>query len=165
MKKSCVRLQLLSNFRTKLAMQTLLLPAARPGIGSAPLAPPPAGKSCRHSFLRRPTTLISSPSSLPFSPLKTEPLSLPQFRLISKRNRILASSPVSAPYTSPNDDSEKNKLAQVLPISAVTSVPFLQHFVNGFISQFVLECLTELGCWGCQWVCASMNQLLLLGFC
>lgn len=118
-------------------MQTLLLPAARPGIGSAPLAPPPAGKSCRHSFLRRPTTLISSPSSLPFSPLKTEPLSLPQFRLISKRNRILASSPVSAPYTSPNDDSEKNKLAQVAKRLLNTARYFKRLGTLGFWGQLV----------------------------
>lgn len=119
-----LRLQLLSNFRTKLAMQTLLLPAVRPGIGSAPSVHPAAGKPWRSSFLRCPNTLIPSTSSLPFSPLKTDPLSSPLFRLISKKNRILASAPVSSPFTSPNEESEKAKLAQVLPISAVIPVPF-----------------------------------------
>lgn len=118
-------------------MQTFLLPAARPGIGSAPLAPPQAGKSCPYSFLRRPNTLISSPSSLPFPPLKTEPLSLPQFRLISKRSRILASSPVSAPYTSPNDDSEKAKLAQVAKRLLNTARYFKRLGTLGFWGQLV----------------------------
>ncbi|XP_055815897.1 protein TIC 21, chloroplastic [Solanum dulcamara] len=118
-------------------MQTLLLPAARPGIGSAPFTPPPAGKPWRYRFLRCPNTLISSPSSLPFSPLKTEPFSLPQFRLIIKRNRILASSPVSAPYTSPNDESEKAKLAQVAKRLLNTARYFKRLGTLGFWGQLV----------------------------
>ncbi|MCD7472510.1 hypothetical protein HAX54_013768 [Datura stramonium] len=118
-------------------MQTLLLPAAHPGIGSAPLALPPAGKPWRYSVLGRPNTLISSPLSLPFSPLKTEPLSLPQFRLISKRTRILASAPVSAPYTSPNDDSEKAKLAQVAKRLQNTARYFKRLGTLGFWGQLV----------------------------
>ncbi|KAM3377249.1 Protein TIC 21, chloroplastic [Capsicum baccatum] len=117
-------------------MQTLLLPAARPGIGTPPLAPPPAGKSCRHNSLRWSNTLISSPSTLPFSPLKIEPLNLPQF--ISRRNRILAaSSPVSAPYTSPNDESEKAKLAQVAKRLLDTARYFKRLGTLGFWGQLV----------------------------
>uniref|UniRef100_A0A0V0HT68 Protein TIC 21, chloroplastic n=1 Tax=Solanum chacoense TaxID=4108 RepID=A0A0V0HT68_SOLCH len=118
-------------------MQTLLLPAARPGIGSAPLVPPPAGKPWRCSFLRCSNTLISSPSSLPFSPLKTEPLSSPLFRLISKKNRILASAPVSSPFTSPNEESEKAKLAQVAKRLLNTASYFKRLGTLGFWGQLV----------------------------
>ncbi|KAL3350511.1 hypothetical protein AABB24_023123 [Solanum stoloniferum] len=118
-------------------MQTLLSPAARPGIGSAPLFPPPAGKPWRCSFLRCSNTLISSPSSLPFSPLKTVPLSSPLFRLISKRNRILASAPVSSPFTSPNEESEKAKLAQVAKRLLNTARYFKRLGTLGFWGQLV----------------------------
>ncbi|KAK4739964.1 hypothetical protein R3W88_003661 [Solanum pinnatisectum] len=118
-------------------MQTLLLPAARPGIGSAPLVPPPAGKPWRCSFLRCSNTLISSPSSLPFSPLKTVLLSSPLFRLISKRNRILASAPVSSPFTSPNEESEKAKLAQVAKRLLNTARYFKRLGTLGFWGQLV----------------------------
>ncbi|CAN4107751.1 unnamed protein product [Withania somnifera] len=111
-------------------MQTLLLPAARSGIGTAPLALPPTVKPCRYNFLRRPNTLISSPLSLT---LKTEPLSLPQF---STRNRILAS-PVSSPYTSPNEDPEKAKLAQVAKRLLATASYFKRLGTLGFWGQLV----------------------------
>ncbi|KAK6805648.1 hypothetical protein RDI58_003433 [Solanum bulbocastanum] len=127
----------MSSFGTKLAMQTLLLPAARPGIGSAPLVPLPAGKPWRCSFLRCSNTLISSPSSLPFSPLKTVTLSSPLFRFISKRNRILASAPVSSPFTSPNEESEKAKLAQVAKRLLNTARYFKRLGTLGFWGQLV----------------------------
>ncbi|KAJ8572392.1 hypothetical protein K7X08_008903 [Anisodus acutangulus] len=111
-------------------MQTLLLPAGPPGIGSATLALPPTGKPCRYSSLGRPNTLICSPSPLSFSPLKTEPLSLPQFR----RNRILAS---SAPYTSPNEDPEKAKLLQVAKRLLNTARYFKRLGTLGFWGQLV----------------------------
>ncbi|CAN4112153.1 unnamed protein product [Withania somnifera] len=111
-------------------MQTLLLPAGRSGIGSAPLDLPPAGKLCRYNFLRHPNTLISSP-------LKTETTGLPQFRLISRRRRILASAPVSASYTSPNDDPEKSKLAQVAKRLLNTASYFKRLGTLGFWGQLV----------------------------
>ncbi|OIT02723.1 PREDICTED: protein TIC 21, chloroplastic [Nicotiana attenuata] len=117
-------------------MQTLLLPAAH--AGSAPLALPSAGKSCRYSLFGRPNTLISSSSSsLSFSPLKTRPLSLPQFSLKNKRTRILASAPVSAPYTSPNDESEKAKLALVAKRLQNTARYFKRLGSLGFWGQLV----------------------------
>ncbi|KAJ8530045.1 hypothetical protein K7X08_036880 [Anisodus acutangulus] len=108
-------------------MQTLLLPAGRPGIGNPPLALPPTGRPCRYSSLGRSNTLISSPSSLS---LKTEPLNLPQFR----RNRILAS---SAPYTSPNEDPEKTKLLQVAKRLLNTARYFKRLGTLGFWGQLV----------------------------
>lgn len=111
-------------------MQTLLLPAAHSVTGSAPSALSSAGKPCRHNFFGRQITLISSPSSLSLPPLKTKPLSFPQFSLINKRTRILASAPLSPPYTSPNDESEKAKLAQVLSYFCCYSISFSVAFCN-----------------------------------
>lgn len=105
------------------AMQTLLLPASR--SGSAPPSPSPSLAAKPLSSLHRPSlsSFIQSPNlpyslsslhlisplkihhSLPFSPLYTQ----------KQRTTPLASSPpISAAYASPNGDSEKAKLAQVI---------------------------------------------------
>ncbi|XP_009593463.1 protein TIC 21, chloroplastic [Nicotiana tabacum] len=118
-------------------MQTLLLPAAHSVTGSAPSALSSAGKPCRHNFFGRQITLISSPSSLSLPPLKTKPLSFPQFSLINKRTRILASAPLSPPYTSPNDESEKAKLAQVAKRLQNTARYFKRLGSLGFWGQLV----------------------------
>lgn len=100
-------------------MQTLLLPAARSGV--APPPPPykaPVSKpvSCNvgRSFLRFSTSanLHSPLSSLKF----LQSLSSPYIILSNQSNRsakTLASAPVAAAYSSPIDESEKAKLAQV----------------------------------------------------
>ncbi|XP_060168178.1 protein TIC 21, chloroplastic [Lycium barbarum] len=113
-------------------MQTLLLPAGRPGIGTAPFALPPTGKPCRYRLAGRPNNALIS--SLPFSPLQKEPLNLPQ---LSKRTRILASSPVSTPYTSPNEDPEKAKLLQVAKRLQDTARYFKRLGTLGFWGQLV----------------------------
>ncbi|XP_059313984.1 protein TIC 21, chloroplastic [Lycium ferocissimum] len=109
-------------------MQTLLLPAGRPGIGTAPFALPPTGKP----LAGRPNNALIS--SLPFSFLQKEPLNLPQ---LSKRTRILASSPVSTPYTSPNEDPEKAKLLQVAKRLQDTARYFKRLGTLGFWGQLV----------------------------
>lgn len=113
-------------------MQTLLLPAARSGV--APPAPPykaavskPISCNVSRPFLRFNTSPYphSSLSSLKF----LQSLSSPYIILSNQSNRCaktLASAPNAAAYSSPTDESEKAKLAQV--------TLSLRFFV------FVLEC-------------------------
>lgn len=106
------------SFACPLIMQTLLSPAARAGYFTA--APPPAVTArplAYHLPLRSisdrhvPSRTLSSSSSL----------SLPSFAAPNHRGSKLSfttirasSTPISQTFTSPNDESEKAKLLQVL---------------------------------------------------
>lgn len=131
-------------------MQTLLFPAVRSGcapvISSLSLAAKPS-----------PSHLISaSPQSISFKHTHNLPSSLSSFFLspqsfhyTSKSNhtkRILASAPISAVYTSSNDESEKAKLAQVAKRLENTSRYFKR--------------LGSLGFWG-QLMCTIVSAVIL----
>ncbi|KAL3515319.1 hypothetical protein ACH5RR_022221 [Cinchona calisaya] len=116
-------------------MQTLLLPAA--GSGSAPQPSVIFSKPLPPHLLRLPHQ--SRLPVAPFSPLKThQPLFPPQLSTSNNRLiRILAAGPVSAPYSSPNDDSEEAKLAQVSKRLESTSRYFKRLGGLGFWGQLV----------------------------
>ncbi|XP_057788220.1 protein TIC 21, chloroplastic [Salvia miltiorrhiza] len=124
-------------------MQTLLLPAARSGV--APPAPPfkaavskPISCNVSRPFSRFNTSLYphSSLSSLKF----LQSLSSPYIILNNQSNRsakTLASAPTAAAYTSPSDESEKAKLAQVAKRLEKTSRYFKRLGSFGFWGQLV----------------------------
>lgn len=118
----------------KQTMQTLLLPAARSGVAppaslyKAALSKPPSCNATR-GFLRFSTSPYphSSLSSLKF----LQSLSSPFIILRNQSNHsaeTLASAPTAAAYTSPSDESEKAKLAQVtLSLSPLFSASLLYY--------------------------------------
>lgn len=154
-------------------MQTLLLPAVRsgsaPAISSLSLAAKPS-----------PSHLISaSPQPISFKHTNNLPSSLSSFFLspqslhyTSKSNhtkRILASAPISAAYTSSNDESEKAKLAQVISRTLVVHFNiFLWNEVNvvwslglGFYGVFEINLKALLWCFLTIVCCLSGRSLLI----
>ncbi|KAL3814262.1 hypothetical protein ACJIZ3_015530 [Penstemon smallii] len=119
-------------------MQTLVLPAARSGI--APPVPPPAF-SKRLSFniprplLRFNSTLDLHSSLSSLNLLKS--LSSPYLILNNNCRKTLASAPIAAAYSSPTDESEKAKLAQVSKRLESTSRYFKRLGSFGFWGQLV----------------------------
>lgn len=127
--------------KTSLVMQAQPSPASRPG--GAPRSPPlpRAAKplplylrvsprptpSSKHSPTRLPSPLYSSPSSSP-------PISPSNYARVPKRTTALSSSPISTAFTSPNDDPQKAKLAQVISPSLPPSV-FMYVYV--YVSVYV----------------------------
>ncbi|KAK9286800.1 hypothetical protein L1049_015205 [Liquidambar formosana] len=137
-------------------MQTLLLPAARSGTSTS--TPPPVVVGPSPCYLHRPTR--RSLSCLPLYP--PPPPSLSSFSLSSvmpfqalpppssssfdalkhRRSKLssfptVASSPISPTFTSPNDESEKAKLAQVSKRLESTSRYFRRLGSFGFWGQLV----------------------------
>nr|XP_043624142.1 protein TIC 21, chloroplastic-like [Erigeron canadensis] len=119
-------------------MQTFLLPAARSGS-----APPPSTLTKQHSSpnLRRPLSALKFPSLPTHTPLSFTPFSLQIYQNNNQisRNPItkIASAPISATYNSPNEDSEKAKLAQVAKRLESTSRYFKRLGSLGFWGQLV----------------------------
>ncbi|XP_022868242.1 protein TIC 21, chloroplastic-like [Olea europaea var. sylvestris] len=121
-------------------MQTLLLPAARSGV--APPAPPFTARIAKTlpSYLHHPLissnatpnlhSSLSSVKSLQF-------LSSPCLILKNHDRKTNASSPISAEFSSPSDDSEKVKLAQVSKRLESTSRYFKRLGGLGFWGQLV----------------------------
>ncbi|KAL5857867.1 hypothetical protein ACOSQ3_005325 [Xanthoceras sorbifolium] len=127
-------------------MQTLLLPAGLSGISTAAAA---AGLPPRALSLNVATNVDVSLWNSSVSPIKT--LHLSSFSALANRiskhsSTKLASSPVSPAFTSPNDDSEKAKLAQVAKRLENTSRYFKR--------------LGSLGFWG-QLVCTAVAAVIL----
>ncbi|KAL5788228.1 hypothetical protein ACOSP7_005177 [Xanthoceras sorbifolium] len=128
-------------------MQTLLLPAGLSGISTAAAAA--AGLPRRALSLNVATNVDVSLWNSSVSPIKT--LHLSSFSALANRiskhsSTKLASSPVSPAFTSPNDDSEKAKLAQVAKRLENTSRYFKR--------------LGSLGFWG-QLVCTAVAAVIL----
>ncbi|KAI3445943.1 hypothetical protein Pfo_002608 [Paulownia fortunei] len=121
-------------------MQTLLLPAARSGL--APPAPPyteavsrPLPCNYPRPFVRFNTT---SDPHLSLSSLKSvKSLSSPYLILNNHSIKTLASPPIAAAYSSPSDESEKAKLAQVSKRLEKTSRYFKRLGSFGFWGQLV----------------------------
>ncbi|KAL5790560.1 hypothetical protein ACOSQ2_005448 [Xanthoceras sorbifolium] len=129
-------------------MQTLLLPAGLSGISTAAAAAA-AGLPRRALSLNVATNVDVSLWNSSVSPIKT--LHLSSFSALANRiskhsSTKLASSPVSPAFTSPNDDSEKAKLAQVAKRLENTSRYFKR--------------LGSLGFWG-QLVCTAVAAVIL----
>ncbi|XP_028121651.1 protein TIC 21, chloroplastic [Camellia sinensis] len=131
-------------------MQALLLPAGR--SGGAPLAPPSslaAKPSLPPPYLHRLPIFLSplhSPSlpsslnthlSLSSSSSSSSSSLSSSHTTLSKRTTSLASAPISTAYSSPNDDSEKAKLAQVAKRLASTARYFKRLGSFGFWGQLV----------------------------
>ncbi|CAL5358064.1 unnamed protein product [Camellia sinensis] len=126
-------------------MQALLLPAGR--SGGAPLAPPsslaakpslPPPYLHRHRIFLSPLHSPSLPSSLNTHLSLSSSSSLSSSHTtLSKRTTSLASAPISTAYSSPNDDSEKAKLAQVAKRLASTARYFKRLGSFGFWGQLV----------------------------
>lgn len=124
-------------------MQTLLLPAGRSGV--APPAPPYTAALSQHApcsgsrpFLRFKASDYPHSSLSSLKLLKS--LSSPFIILNNHCNRsvkTLASPPVSAAYSSPTDESEKAKLAQVSKRLEKTSRYFKRLGSFGFWGQLV----------------------------
>lgn len=115
-------------------MLSFLLPAAR--SGSAP--PPLAVTKPSLPNLHRPLSALNFPSrqSLSFAS-SSSPFSLHIYRnQITYPNRH-ASAPIAAAYNSPNEDSEKAKLAQVAKRLEATSRYFKRLGSLGFWGQLV----------------------------
>ncbi|XP_052205495.1 protein TIC 21, chloroplastic isoform X2 [Diospyros lotus] len=124
-------------------MQALLLPAGR--CGGAPPSPAavkpllpcplayaprlPSLSSFSISSLNTRQSLSSSPTSLPSSSSS--------YLMLRMKTTILASAPISAAYTSPNDESEKAKLAQVSKRLESTARYFKRLGSLGFWGQLV----------------------------
>ncbi|CAL1388688.1 unnamed protein product [Linum trigynum] len=91
-----------------------------------------------HSVLssRKPTAQQSSLSFHSSSQITYDPLGS-RGRIISLSSKIAASSPVSAVYTSPNDESERAKLAQVAKRLENTSRRFKRFGSIGFWGQLI----------------------------
>ncbi|KAK2985845.1 hypothetical protein RJ640_018711 [Escallonia rubra] len=125
-------------------MQTLLLPAYRSGTAPppAPLPSPPLGAKSSPFIRHRPTLSFKLPSSL--SSFSHQPLSCTTSTCLSSRHITLnlrtsplASAAASAAYTSPNDDSDNAKLAQVAKRLERTSRYFKRLGSFGFWGQLV----------------------------
>ncbi|XP_057493691.1 protein TIC 21, chloroplastic-like [Actinidia eriantha] len=130
-------------------MQALLSPAARPG-GAPPSPSLSAAAKPSPYYLLRPTPSFSHAPRLPslsfFSLSSLKPLhSLSSLSnslssshtAVRKRTPALASAPISTAYTSPNDDPEKAKLAQVSKRLESTSRYFKRLGSFGFWGQLV----------------------------
>ncbi|KAL1564502.1 Protein TIC 21, chloroplastic [Salvia divinorum] len=117
-------------------MQTLLLPAARSG-----LAPPPPPFKAAVSCNVTPPFLRFNTSPFPHSPLSSlkflQTLSSPYIILNNHSAKTLSSAPTAAAYTSPSDESEKAKLAQVSKRLEKTSRYFKRLGSFGFWGQLV----------------------------
>ncbi|KAL8541479.1 hypothetical protein ACS0TY_002666 [Phlomoides rotata] len=124
-------------------MQTLLLPATRPGV--APPAPPYTTALSQHTSFSLPRPFLRLKAShYPHSPLSSfkllKSLSPPFIILDNHCNhsvKTLASPPVAAAYSSPSDESEKAKLAQVSKRLEKTSRSFKRLGSFGFWGQLV----------------------------
>ncbi|KAK3195889.1 hypothetical protein Dsin_027199 [Dipteronia sinensis] len=128
-------------------MQTLLLPAGFSGFSTAAAAA--AGSPRRALSLNVATNVGVSLRNSSVSPIKT--LHLSSYGALANRgskhsSTKLASSPVSPAFTSPNDESEKAKLAQVAKRLENTSRYFKR--------------LGSLGFWG-QLVCTAVAAVIL----
>ncbi|XP_022762358.1 protein TIC 21, chloroplastic-like [Durio zibethinus] len=128
-------------------MQTLLLPATRSGNCSVVMGPVP---SHRHrppltlspsNFLASLKTRKAKPLLSPFA--SNDPLNVKRYKLFLSR---VSRSPVSPSFTSPNDDSDEAKLAQVSKRLERTSRYFMR--------------LGNLGFWG-QLVCTVVSAVIL----
>ncbi|KAG5526412.1 hypothetical protein RHGRI_032629 [Rhododendron griersonianum] len=91
--------------------------------------------SSKHSPTRLPSPLYSSPSSSP-------PISPSNYARVPKRTTALSSSPISTAFTSPNDDPQKAKLAQVAKRLESTSRYFKRLGSLGFWGQLVCTVVT-----------------------
>ncbi|XAR72935.1 hypothetical protein NMG60_11019745 [Bertholletia excelsa] len=133
-------------------MQVLLLPAARSGGAPAPPSlvvarrlsdnlhrpPRPASPSCHSPGLASPLYSFSiSALKPPQSPSPTATSLSSSCISLSKRIIPLASSPVSTAHTSPNDETEKAKLAQVAKRLENTARYFKRLGSLGFWGQLV----------------------------
>ncbi|KAG8364233.1 hypothetical protein BUALT_Bualt19G0106900 [Buddleja alternifolia] len=121
-------------------MQTLLLPAARGGV--APPAPLCAAAVCKLSRCPIPRPLLrfnsnGDPHSSISSLNSLKCLSSPYFILDNHSTKTLASAPIAAAYSSPSDESEKAKLAQVSKRLENTSRYFKRLGSFGFWGQLV----------------------------
>ncbi|CAA3012421.1 TIC 21, chloroplastic [Olea europaea subsp. europaea] len=126
-------------------MQTLLLPAACSGVALS--APPFSSRIAKFlpCYLHRPLIssyatpkLRSSLSSVKLSSVKSlQFLSSPNLILKNYGRNTLASSPIAAASSSPSDDSEKAKLAQVSKRLESTSRYFKRLGGLGFWGQLV----------------------------
>ncbi|CAI0557600.1 unnamed protein product [Linum tenue] len=128
-------------------MQSLLLPAVHAGVSSAMavgLNPSRLHFRSRGPLLsadsvlpsQKPTAQQCSPSFLSRSPLTYDPLGSRGCKL-SFSSKIAASAPVSAAYTSPTDESERAKLAQVAKRLENTSRRFKRFGSIGFWGQLI----------------------------
>lgn len=115
-------------------MQAQLPPACRAG-GALPAPPllPRAGKpfspclrrhprptpSLKHNPTRFTSPFSSGKSPQSLSPSSSIPLSPSNYTRVSSTTLVIASSPISTAYASPNDDPVKAKLAQAPPRAEV----------------------------------------------
>ncbi|CAL1410203.1 unnamed protein product [Linum trigynum] len=129
-------------------MQSLLLPAVHAGISSAvTVGTNPSRLHFRsrqtlfstHSVLpsQKPAAQLSSLPFLSCSPFTYDPLGSRVCKKLSFSSKIAASAPVSAAYTSPTDESERAKLAQVAKRLENTSRRFKRFGSIGFWGQLI----------------------------
>lgn len=133
-------------------MQAQLPPACRAG-GALPAPPllPRAGKpfspclrrhprptpSLKHNPTRFTSPFSSGKSPQSLSPSSSIPLSPSNYTRVSSTTLVIASSPISTAYASPNDDPVKAKLAQVAKRLESTSRYFMSLGSLGFWGQLV----------------------------
>ncbi|XWS54748.1 hypothetical protein CRYUN_Cryun10bG0115600 [Craigia yunnanensis] len=128
-------------------MQTLLLPATRSGVCAVAMGSLPPYRHRPPLSLSPPNFLISLKTRNPKPLLSTfayyDPLNAKRSKIFLSR---VSSSPVSPSFTSPNDDTDKAKLAQVSKRLESTSRYFKR--------------LGNLGFWG-QLVCTVVSAVIL----
>ncbi|XP_058191360.1 protein TIC 21, chloroplastic-like isoform X1 [Rhododendron vialii] len=129
-------------------MQAQPSPASRPG-GAPPSPQLPMAAKPLPLYLRvspRPTPSSKhSPTRLPslyLSPSSSPPISPSNYARVPKRTTALSSSPISTAFTSPNDDPQKAKLAQVAKRLESTSRYFKRLGSLGFWGQLVCTVVT-----------------------
>ncbi|KAI8532747.1 hypothetical protein RHMOL_Rhmol11G0237700 [Rhododendron molle] len=133
-------------------MQAQPSPASRPG-GAPPSPPLPRAAKPLPPYRRvspRPTPSFKhSPTRLPsplysqyLSPSSSQPISPSNYARVPKRTTALSSSPISTAFTSPNDDSQRAKLAQVAKRLESTSRYFKRLGSIGFWGQLVCTVVT-----------------------
>ncbi|PSS19213.1 Protein TIC 21 like [Actinidia chinensis var. chinensis] len=114
-------------------MQALLLPTGRLGG-----APPSAATNPFPAYLHRPPRPPPSFSHAPTPSLSSSSKSLSlSYTTLRKRPKSLASAPISAAYSSSNDESERAKLAQVSKRLENTAMHFKRLGSLGFWGQLV----------------------------
>ncbi|XP_057502488.1 protein TIC 21, chloroplastic-like [Actinidia eriantha] len=118
-------------------MQALLLPTGRLG-GAPPARPPSAATYPFPAYLHRPPRPPPSFSHAPAPSLSSSSKSLSlSYITLRKRPKSLASAPISAAYSSSNDESERAKLAQVSKRLENTAMHFKRLGSLGFWGQLV----------------------------
>ncbi|GFS31617.1 translocon at inner membrane of chloroplasts 21 [Actinidia rufa] len=106
--------------------------------GAPPARPPSAATNPFSAYLHRPSRPPPSFSHAPTPPLSSSSKSLSLSCItLRKRPKSLASAPISAAYSSSNDETERAKLAQVSKRLENTAIHFKRLGSLGFWGQLV----------------------------